>query len=67
MMQTSFLLALSASQQLIKPHLLITVDAQGLGLGPHDIIKKMSIFFHTSKLLTNSTCVPSLFTSEQPH
>lgn len=66
MMQTLFLLALSASQKRIKLHLLITIDAQGLGLGAHDLIKKTSIVFHMSKLSTNSTCIQSLLTSEQP-
>lgn len=57
MMETFFLVVLSASQKQTKPHLLITIDAQGLGFGPHDIIKKTSVVFHMSKLLTNSACI----------
>lgn len=57
---------LSASQKQIKLHLLITVGVQGLSLDPHDIIKTTSIVLHVSRLLANSTCIQSLFTSEQP-
>lgn len=66
MIQTLFSLALSANQEQIKPHFLIAVDAQGLGLDPHDTIKKISVVLHVSKLLTNLTWIQSLFTSKQP-
>lgn len=39
MMQTLFSLALSASQQQIKPHLPVAIDAQSLVLAPHYVIK----------------------------
>jgi len=43
--QTLFSLVLSANQKQIKPHLLSTVDAQGLGLDCLMLIRKLLLSF----------------------